>query len=287
MTYAGSRIHLPLPPATKALFLTNLAVFLVNALLFGRLSELSKGGWFAFSWPGLFEGYGLGFVRVLTYQFTHSFGDIMHLLSNMIALWVFGPIAESRLGRTGTVRLYLWAGLAGACGHLITCALQGNLAVPVVGASGACYGLMIYAACVAPQLTIVFFIVQMPLWGLAALLTGIGAYSMFVEFATGYGGGVAHSAHLGGALLGFVAYKAGWFRDWAELAGRERPGLFARLTTALRRRRQARANDAAQQQELQLDTILAKVKAEGLQSLSPAERRFLERMSQRSRDRDS
>ncbi len=275
--------RIPLPPATRLLFVINIAVFLVNAVLFGRLSEPEKGAWFAFSWPGLFDGYGLGFVRVLTYQFTHAFTPVTHVLFNMIALWVFAPIAESRLGHTGTIRVYLWAGLAGAVGHLIVAAIQGYTAVPLVGASGACYGLMVYAACVAPHARIVFFIVQIPLWGLAALLCGIGAYSMFVELAAGYRDGVSHSAHLGGALLGFVAHRRGWFVDWRDLAGRERPGLFTRLTSGWRRRRAAAAQQRDAARELPLDAILAKVKAEGLGALSPEERRFLERVSERTR----
>lgn len=282
---SGLRFSLPLPPATKVLLLANLAVFAVNALLFGRLSEPAAGGWFAFSLPGLADGWGLGCLRVLTYQFTHSFTDVMHLLTNMLALWVFGPLAEQRLGRAGTVRLYLWAGFAGACGHVLATALQGAPGVSLVGASGACYGLLVYAACVAPQQTIVFFIVQMPLWGLAALLTGIGAYAMFVELATSYGGGVAHSAHLGGALLGFVAHRLGWFRDWrADGTG---AGLWQRLHAAVRHRRAVRAQQGAADREQRLDGILAKVKTHGLSSLRADERRVLEQASSRARSRDS
>ena len=275
--------RIPLPPATRLLFVINVAVFALNAVLLGRLSEPARGAWFAFSWPGLFDGYGLGFLRVLTYQFTHAFAPVTHVLFNMIALWVFGPMAESRLGHTGTIRLYLWAGLAGAIGHLLVSALQGTTAVVLVGASGACYGLMVYAACVAPHATIVFFIVRIPLWGLAALLCGIGVYSMFTELASGYGDRVSHSAHLGGAALGFVAHRRGWFVDWRELAGHERPGPFARLVAGWRSRRAAAARQRDHARELQLDEILAKVKERGLGALSPDERRFLERVSERTR----
>lgn len=287
MNHSGRSFRLPLPPATAALFVANLVVFVANALLLGRLSDPSGGAWFAFAWPALLEGWGLGCVRILTYQFTHSFSDVMHVLMNMLALWVFGPMAEARLGRFGTIRLYLWAGFAGALGHLLVASLQGYAAVPLVGASGACYGLLVYAACVSPQATLVFLIVQMPLWALAVLLTGIGAYSTFVEFATGYGGGVSHSAHLGGAALGFVAWRLGWFRDHADTAAGGPTGWLSRWAGALRQRRAAVARRSAQTQELQLDAILAKVKAQGLASLRRDERRLLERISERSRGRDS
>lgn len=285
MSYPGRRFSLPLPPATRALFLVNVAVFLVNAVLVGRLSDPGRGGWFAFSWPALWEGYGLGLLRVLTYQFTHSFADVMHLLTNLLALWVFGPLAEARLGSLGAWRLYLWGGACGALGHLAFAAAQGSAGVSLVGASGSCYALMLYAACVAPHATIVFFIVQMPLWALAALLVGIGVYSTFVELVAGYGGGVSHCAHLGGAALGYAAHRLGWFVDWRGLAGGEAVPPWRRWAAAWRRRRAAHQQQAAARVELQLDAILAKVKAEGLGSLTPAERRFLEQQSERSRNR--
>ncbi len=279
------RFRLPLPSATRALFLANVAVFLVNALLVGKLSDPGRGGWFAFSWDGMWSGYGLGALRVLTYQFTHSFADVMHLLTNMLALWVFGPIVESRLGSAGTWKLYLAGGACGALGHLAAAAAMGASHVSLVGASGACYGLMLYAACVAPQATIVFFIVQMPLWALAALLVGIGVYAMFVELAVGYGGGVAHSAHLGGAALGYAAWRLGWFVGWRELAGDGPQWPWQRWAAAWRRRQQARRQAAGAAAAGKLDAILAKVKSSGLSALTPEERRFLEQESERSRKR--
>jgi membrane associated rhomboid family serine protease len=285
MSQPARRILQNLPPATRALFLVNLAVFAANALMVGRLSDPGRGGWFAFSWSGTWQGYGLGALRIFTYQFTHSFADVMHLLTNLLALWVFGPIAESRLGATGTWKLYLVGGVCGALGHLAAAAWMGALHVALVGASGACYGLMLYAACVAPHATIVFFIVQMPLWGLAALLVGIGVYSMFVELAVGYGGGVAHSAHLGGAALGYAAWRLRWFVDWRDLAGDRPQWPWQRWATAWRQRAAARRQSAAAAAAGKLDAILDKVKAAGLSALTPEERRFLEQESERSRRR--
>ena len=284
MSYAGRRFYLPLPPATKTLFLINVAVFVANlvSLLLGRWIGALSGGlgtWTAFSWPGLLDGYGLGLLRVVTYQFTHSI-DPMHLVGNMISLWVFGPISEARLGRLGVYRLYLWGGLAGALGFVLAGSLGGYLGHPLVGACGACFALMVYAACVQPNATIVFFIVQMPLWVLAALFCAFGAYWQLVELATGIGaGGVAHSAHLGGALLGWLAFRRGWFVDHADFGGRERPGFFATLAGRWRAAGAARQQRASDEREQNLDAILAKVKATGLGSLTPAERRFLEQIS--------
>lgn len=283
MSYAGRRFYLPLPPATKTLFLINVAVFVANLLLVGRLSAPTQGDggfWFAFSWPGILEGYGLGALRVITYQFTHSFEDVMHIVFNMVCVWFFGPMCEARLGRGGMYRLYLWGGTIGAAGFLATAAIGGSLGTHLVGASGACYGLLVYAACIEPRAVVVFIVVRMELWLLASLLCFVGVYSTYVELVRGPGSMVAHSAHLGGALLGWLAFRFGWFVDYADFAGRERPGFLAGLLARVRSARARRQQQAAEQLDLQLDTILAKVKEHGLGSLTPAERRFLERVSQ-------
>src|SRR5262245_20261258 len=103
--------------------------------LFGCLSDSGSDGagfWLAFTWDGLFDGYGLGVLRVLSYQFTHSFRDPWHLLMNMLMLWFFGTMVEQRLGHRGTIRLYLMGGCVGALVHLGMAALLGEADVPLV-----------------------------------------------------------------------------------------------------------------------------------------------------------
>lgn len=187
MSYDGPRFP-SLTPAIKQLLLLNAAVFAANALLLGRLSTpTAEGGcWLAFSLPLALEGFGLGALRVLTYQFTHSFADPWHFLGNMLVLYFMGTIAEQRLGYRGTLKLYVLGGLFGAAAHLALALTQGYADVPLIGASGACYAFLVYAACRAPH-ALVFQVV--PLWLVAALLVFIGAYSTFVELATGYGSG--------------------------------------------------------------------------------------------------
>ncbi|MCA8965870.1 MAG: rhomboid family intramembrane serine protease [Planctomycetes bacterium] len=288
MSYEGASFP-RLTPAIKQLLLVNAAVFLANMLLLGRLSaptEAGGGFWLAFSWPAAWEGFGLGWLRLITYQFTHSFTDPWHVLMNMLMLYFFGTLAEMKLGYRGTWKVYLLSGIAGALVHLLLAALQGQTSVPLVGASGACYGLLLYAACLAPHSPVILLIVRIPLWLLAALLVGLGVYSTFIGFATGFSGGVAHGAHLGGAALGWLAYQRNWFCDYVPYEYQSNP--IARLRNFWRGKRAAAQARAAADAELQLDEILAKVKQSGLSSLSAAERRFLERTSQdRAGRRDS
>ena len=283
MSYESPRFQLPtLTPAIKLLLIVNGLVFLANAVLVGRLSDLngSQGFWFAFSWQGLFEGYGLGLLRVFTYQFTHSFRDPKHLLLNMLVLYFFGTMTEARLGYFGVLRLYVWGGVCGAVAHLGVASLLGNADVPLVGASGACFAFLLYATCMTPRSVVLLIFVPVPLWGLAAVLVGLGVYATFVELTTGSQGGISHGAHLGGAALGALAWRASWFVD---RGGVGQPGFFAGILRRARAMQQGRRQRGEAKRELQLDEILAKVKQQGLGSLRPAERRFLEQQSQRTR----
>lgn len=289
MSYDGPHFQLPtLTRAIKQLMLVNAAVFVVNMLLVGRLSAPGPDGggfWFAFSWSGLWEGFGLGLLRTVTYQFTHSFEDLMHVLMNMLVLYFFGTMAETRLGYRGTVKLYLAGGVAGALLHLVVAAVQGHADVPLVGASGACYAFLIYAACMAPRSLVILLLFPVQLWIVAVGFVVIGLYSTYVELVRGYLGGVAHGAHLGGAALGYAAYRLQWFIDWGGHANLVRRGWFAGLLQRVRARNAVRRRQAAEAQQLQLDEILAKVKRDGLASLSTEERRFLERMSKQAQRR--
>lgn len=278
-----------LTPAVKHLLLANAAVFVLNMPLLGVLSvgtEDGGGFWFAFSWAGMLEGWGLGVLRLITYQFTHSFYDIFHFLMNMLVLYFFGTLAEMRLGYRGMWKLYLLGGVVGALVHLLFAAILGYANVPLVGASGACYAILIYAAFMAPHQEVIFIFVRVKLWFVAALLVTIGLYSMFIEFVAfadgaGGGGGVSHGAHLGGAALGWLVFHQNWFRDFVPYESQ--PGPIARLRASWRARQQATRERQSRHKEQLLDEILAKVKEHGLGSLTPQERKFLEKTSEETR----
>ncbi len=282
----GPSLQFPeLTPAIKRLLLANGAVFVLNMILAGRLS--SGPAWFACSLPGLLEGYGLGLLRLLSYQFTHSFDAPGHIFFNMLALYFFGTFAEASLGYRGTLKLYLLGGLAGAGLHLLLAASRGYGDVPLVGASGACYAFLLYAASMAPRMRVIVILFPVPLGVLAGVLVFFGVYEQYVELVTGASGGTAHGAHLGGAALGFFAHRLGWFRDFRPYGhgGDGSQGFLSRLRQrwAERQRKQASAKTAASQQEI--DRILAKIQALGLPSITELERKTLARASEAARRR--
>jgi membrane associated rhomboid family serine protease len=288
MTYDPSytRIGLPRPtPAVGRLMLVNAAVFVVNMALGGRLSERPEigagGAWFCVSWERLWDGYGLGLYRLLTYQFTHSFSSPLHLLWNMIGLYFFGGIAEQRIGYRGTWKLYLAGGLAGALAHMAMYALMRGGDVSVVGASGSCYALFLYAVCAAPRMEVLFFFVRVQLILLGVLFVGLALYDLFLELTRGIGSGVSNGAHLGGAAFGALVWKLDWFRD--RQAWTQQASWFGGLRARWRSWRARRADAAAAIDRQQIDRILDKVKEHGLPSLTPEERSVLERASRRAR----
>lgn len=277
-----TRIGFPRPtPAIAQLMIVNVAVFVANAVSAGRLSEPIKGGWLALSWDAMFEGYGLGVLRLLSYQFTHSFLDPWHLLYNLVALYFFGGIAErSLLGYLGTIKLYLCGGIVGGMLHMAVYAAILGQSVPVVGASGSCYALLLYAVATKPRLEIWCLFFNFQLIFLGFLMVGIAIYSTFVELAAGVTGSASHGAHLGGALAGLAVWKLEWFRDY-----RDEP--VANVFGAIRDRvhgwaRQRRAASAANEQQ-EIDRLLEKIQQQGLPSLTATERRTLERASQRAK----
>lgn len=255
-----------LTPAVKRLLLGNVAVFVLNLVAL----ELVAGGlspWLRASRAELVEWFrleaGLGPLRLLSYQFLHDWQSPLHLLLNLVALYFFGTMVEERIGARRLLRLYLAAGAAGGLVHVATSP------VPVIGASGACFGLLAYAACMQPQQVFLLLVWPVRLWALAAVLIGLGVWHMWSELVTGTSDGVAHGGHVGGALWGLVAF----------CLLRSRPAWLERVRRWQLRRQQRRAQT---QREI-LDRLLDKVKRLGLPSLTAAERRFLQRASEELR----
>ncbi len=277
MSYQEERLAFPpLTPAIKHLLIANAVVFVLNAVVAGRLID-----WLGFSGAGLADGFGLGVLRIVSYQFTHAFYDAWHFLFNMLFLYVFGTMAEARLGYRGTMKVYFIAGFAGAILHLVLAAILDGWQTTLVGASGACYGLMVYAATHRPKQQIIFLIVTIPIWILAAVLVFLGFYSTYVELVSDMRDSTSHAAHLGGAIAGFVICKQGWFIDYGGYS--EGPGFVARLKARMRERQESARAQKSQAEEELLDQILEKVKEHGIGSLTPQERKFLEKKSEQTR----
>jgi membrane associated rhomboid family serine protease len=263
--------------ATVALVILNVLVFVVQSLLPGTLKGFSVE-FFALSLWGLKHGY---VWQLLTYQFMHA--GLMHLVFNCWAIYIFGREVELALGRSRFLTMYFASGvLGGLVQALAGLLLGGASAAPVVGASAAAFGLAAAFAILFPdQVLLLFFILPLRaryvLW-LSAILAVLG-----IVFPTS---NVAHAAHLGGMLAGalFARYASHWEWSWPwATRGSARPPrrlvkVYSPHAGPWGHGKPAEEEDlpAAEFLAREVDPILDKISAHGIQSLTDRERRILE-----------
>lgn len=273
MTRNTPPFELPRPAsAVQALIAANIAVMLASAMVGPHVFGDSLANFLGLSWDGLFDGYGLGLVRLVTYQFTH--GGLTHLVFNMIVLYFFSRLVLSDTGDRGLVHLYLVGGLLGGICQLLLGAAAGlSDQMLVLGASGAVYAIMVYGACLAPRTTVLlFFVFPIELRWLVIFLVLAGVYASF-QTLHGAVVGTADAAHLGGALWGYIAFHR--MRGYYLGLGHGGKPIWPALAR-FRAERAARSRAATQ---AELDALLDKVHKQGMGSLTDAERRALEKAS--------
>jgi membrane associated rhomboid family serine protease len=216
-----------------------------------------------------------------TYMWLH--GGIGHLFFNMLALFFFGPRLEQRLGGPHFLALYLVSGLGGAALSFVDPLHVGTVpSTPIVGASGAIYGVILAYALIWPHDRVMIWGVLPLEVRMMVLLTA--GYAIWAGF-TGASRGTAHFAHLGG-YVGAYLYLAWADRKSASRQFRRRvdTALYGRPTpvTADEPRWGAIKRDGLHPLNLEeLDRLQAKVRDHGPSSLTPDERAFLHRLSLR------
>jgi membrane associated rhomboid family serine protease len=179
------------PPATRALILINVAVFLLQQVAGDLITQL-----FAL-WP---LGGGFRPWQLITYAFLH--GSVLHIFFNMFALYMFGGALESYWSGRRLVLFYLVCVLTAALTQLAVqypSGVAGDFA-PVIGASGGVFGVLLAFAWYFPRQRIILLFppIPMPAW---LFVTLYGLLELFLG-VTGTQEGVAHFAHLGGMLGG-------------------------------------------------------------------------------------
>ena len=197
----------PLTPTVKKLVIANVFVWVVGVLILGHF----------YGRDNVFELFGLVPGRVITnfwawqlvtYMFVHSTG-YFHVLFNMLSLWWFGAELEQRWGQRFFLTYYFVCGLgagaiylAGALIYYLSTGQVGPMATPLVGASGAVYGLLLAYGLLFGERVIVF----MMLFPMKAkfFVMIIGAVELVTLLDTGFGSDVSNLAHLGGILVGFI-----------------------------------------------------------------------------------
>ena len=245
-------------------------------------SSFRTDSYFALSLAGLQHGF---VWQLLTYQFMHA--GWLHLLLNCWAIFVFGREVEQTLGRNSFLTLYFSSGVIGGLFQALAgLALGGAFAGSVVGASAGAFGLVAAYATLYPErplMLLLFFIIPVSMRAkflllFSALLTVFG-----LIFPTD---NIAHAAHLGGMLTGiaFVRYALRWDWHWPRFrrAGRQtlRPLVkVPRGASGPWGQNQLGTDEELPPEEFlskEVDPILDKISAHGIQSLTERERRILQ-----------
>jgi membrane associated rhomboid family serine protease len=179
--------QITLPPHAKEAFL------MANAMIPMRIPQFLAG----------YVGFKMAFYPMFTSMFLH--GGLMHLLGNMLFLYIFGDNVEDYFGHLPYLLFYLVCGIGSGLIHSL---FNLTSSLPALGASGAISGVMGAYAVLFPRARVLmlFFVFLVPVpayfvlgyWFLLQFLSGIG------QFGAAASGGVAWWAHIGGFLMGMV-----------------------------------------------------------------------------------
>lgn len=179
--------QITLPPNASKAFL------MANAMIPMRIPQFLAG----------YVGFKMAFYPMFTSMFLH--GGLMHLLGNMLFLYIFGDNVEDYFGHLPYLLFYLVCGVGSGLIHSL---FNLTSSLPALGASGAISGVMGAYAVLFPRARVLmlFFVFLVPVpayfvlgyWFLLQFLSGIG------EFGAAASGGVAWWAHIGGFLMGMV-----------------------------------------------------------------------------------
>ena len=189
-------------PIVRAIIYANVAAFVLT--LFARRLMIDL---FGLSPQAVLEQGRVW--QLATYLFLHDPNGVMHLLFNMLALWMFGAELERRWGSNGFLKYYaatgIGAGVVTVLASLVPYApLQALYISSTIGASGAIYGLLMAWALLFPHRTILFMLFfPMPV---RVAVTIMGAIAFF-SAAGGTNGSVAEATHLAGLLVGWIYLK--------------------------------------------------------------------------------
>ena len=197
-----------LPPVTRALLIANIVIFLLQQvpslrpllLAWGALWPIGAAHLAGYAPDGTPVMVGFHFWQVVTYAFLH--GGWSHILFNMFALWMFGGPIEHLLGAKHYTFYYFFCAITAAIAHLLVSRFFTHGFYPTIGASGAIFGLLVAFGVMYPRMKmfLIFFPVPLPAW---VFVIGYILLELFFG-VSGYESGVAHFAHLGGAVGGFL-----------------------------------------------------------------------------------
>lgn len=220
----------PLTPVVKWLLIINVAVWFIFQVIMEGFLRIPFTSIF-----GLFPGkvlYDFQIWQLFSYMFLHSM-QVTHILFNMLMLWFFGAELEQRWGSKFFLIYYFTSGIGaailyclGVWGYALATGSQMGLIVPVIGASGAVFGLLLAQGIIFGERIVYFFMLfPMKTRYFVALMGLVQLASMMTSGVSG--GEVAYLAHLGGLVSGFICLnvkalmdRSNWKRRSSKSKGR-------------------------------------------------------------------
>jgi membrane associated rhomboid family serine protease len=184
---------------------------LIIAIVLGYLLQIAFG-------PGVIELFGLWIDpaapfeqlfsapwQLVTYSFLH--GGTLHIALNLFALWMFGADVERVWGPKRTMFAYFSAVLTGAVAQIMAVSVTGDAGGPMIGASGGVFGVLLCFGMLFPKRRIILLFPPIPMQARTFVFVYAGL-ELFLG-VTGTAEGVAHFAHLGGLVGGWLVYRYG------------------------------------------------------------------------------
>lgn len=310
-----------IPPITRNLLI-------INVLCYALQYVLKLQGIDIVNWLGLHFVLASDFnvFQLFTYMFLH--GSLTHLFFNMFSLWMFGGIIERTLGTKRFLAYYFICGIgAGICQELWQTAEYfieglnsyeavntGSSIMPMgaflnlwttIGASGACYGVLLAFGMLYPNERIMLLIPPIPMKA-KYFVAGYAAIEVFSAYASN--DNIAHFAHLGGMLFGFLLLRywrrkaqsatgfSGWerwdetrnkqsindkFKSWIKQHINKNHTEAGNAHHTATRETDFEYNMRKKEDEKRMDEILDKIRCSGYESLTAEEKRELFRISRR------
>ena len=248
-----------LPPVVKWLLISNFVIYILAVLTMDSFGKYVY--YFGSVIPDSFWNI-VQVWRLVTYQFLHDPQDIFHLIFNLVVLYFMGPFMERSWGSKAFLKFYLICGAAGGAVYTLLAGFLPEVG-PMVGASGAIYGVVAAIAVMCPRMKVLLYgIIPMTMVWLVVLVVILSLLKIAAGNNTG-----GELAHLSGLAVGFVYVK------------------YKPLLTAWRmdRNKGAWAQKMKRQMNFQqeVDRILDKVHREGINSLNAKEKQILQEATRR------
>ena len=256
-----NRPTISIPSGVKFLLIVNIVVFVLvelsgqQSLLFRTFGLVPSLVWSKFKIWQLF-----------TYLFIH--GGIFHIFFNLFVLWMFGKDLEIQWGKMEFLLFYFVCGIGAG---LITVLFSVNSIVPIVGASGAIYGLLLaYGFTYPNQMVYLYGLVPIKV---KYMVLGLGAIAFFASLSASQSN-VSHITHLSGMIIGliFIYFNINWkvIKLW-----------YIRMRLKGLSQQPAKQDNEEAQMKKQVDKILDKLNDSGWDSLTEQEENYLTQASKR------